>query len=92
MTSRALFDLMPDYETWGGTPRCVDADPAMFFPQIGANDQAAAAKAICQTCPVIDPCREWALDQDERFGVWGGLSERERARMLGRRRTHRAAA
>ncbi|TQC49445.1 WhiB family transcriptional regulator [Rhodococcus sp. WS4] len=36
------------------------------------------AKRIFHRCPVIDPCRTYALDSRERYGVWGGTSERER--------------
>ena len=41
------------------------------------------AKQICQRCPVINQCAAWALRTREPYGVWGGLSEAERADILG---------
>ena len=57
-------------------------EPEAWFP--GSNDEAgiAAAKKDCATCPVIAQCREWALDTKEPHGVWGGMSERDRAAKL----------
>lgn len=55
---------------------CRDADPALFYPEKGQN--CFEAKAICGVCPVIATCREYSLMYVEKYGVWGGLSERER--------------
>jgi WhiB family redox-sensing transcriptional regulator len=60
---------------WVVDGACGDADPAWFFPNRG--ESATKAKAICATCPVLAPCREFGMG--EPFGVWGGLSEKERA-------------
>lgn len=54
---------------------CDGAGVELFFPGIG--ESAAPAIAVCRTCPLIDACREHAM-QHERFGVWGGLSEAQR--------------
>ncbi len=43
------------------------------------------AKSVCNTCPVRSVCLEHALDHDERHGVWGGLTESERATLIARR-------
>ena len=51
----------------------------LFFPEKGGT--TTPAKQICRLCPVREACLEYALEQDERFGVWGGLSERERRRL-----------
>lgn len=72
-----------DDRAWVEYSACADADPALFFPTRGQPTDEA--KAICQTCVVIEECREWAL-LHERHGVWGGLSERERRRERRRRR------
>lgn len=58
----------------------------MFFPEgilggKGERYSARAAKQVCLLCDVRNQCLKYALDHDERFGVWGGLSERERARL-----------
>jgi WhiB family transcriptional regulator, redox-sensing transcriptional regulator len=54
------------------------------------------AKKICQQCPVMQECREWALEHKESYGVWGGLSEGERDKILSgwarKRRDHQKIA
>ncbi len=69
----------PDQRTWMVDARCLDADPEAFFPEKGGSTREA--KRICAECPVKEPCLEYALANDERFGIWGGLSERERRRV-----------
>ena len=54
-------------------------DPEAFFPEKGGSTREA--KRICMGCEVRDACLEYALAHDERFGIWGGLSERERRRL-----------
>lgn len=76
--------LLCDRE-WVQDAACRDADPDVFMPSKGAHTEATAAKAICGRCPVIEECATWALDNGERFGIWGGLSERDRLRMRMRR-------
>lgn len=44
------------------------------------------AKAICRQCPEIEACGEWAIATDQPFGVWGGMTERERKKIRSRRR------
>ena len=53
--------------------------PEAFFPEKGGSTREA--KRICLGCEVKDSCLEYALANDERFGIWGGLSERERRRL-----------
>jgi WhiB family transcriptional regulator, redox-sensing transcriptional regulator len=67
-----------DGRTWMLEARCLDADPEAFFPEKGGSTREA--KRICAACPVRDECLDYALEHDERFGIWGGLSERERRR------------
>lgn len=62
--------------SWQDWAICPTVDPELFFPPKGGSP--AEAKRVCWTCPVIDECLEYALSNDERFGVWGGLSEPER--------------
>ncbi len=68
----------PDANDWMLEARCLDADPEAFFPEKGGSTREA--KRICAACPVREECLEYALENDERFGIWGGLSERERRR------------
>lgn len=64
---------------WAADAKCLQADPETFFPEKGGSTREA--KRICAQCDVRDPCLAYALDNDERFGIWGGLSERERRRL-----------
>ncbi|BEL42072.1 WhiB family transcriptional regulator [Mycobacteroides abscessus] len=64
---------------WHEAALCAQTDPEAFFPEKGGSTREA--KAMCERCEVKDPCLEYALDNDERFGIWGGLSERERRRL-----------
>ena len=68
-----------DQPDWVEHARCLDADPETFFPEKGGSTREA--KRICASCPVQAECLEHALVNDERFGIWGGLSERERRRL-----------
>ena len=69
---------------WMGEGRCREMDPAVFFPSDGIGVQSA--QRVCEECPVRLPCLEYALDNRVDHGVWGGTSERERRRILRRRR------
>ena len=66
---------------------CRGVDPEVFFPEQGMSLEPA--KRVCADCAVRDECLEFALANRERFGVWGGPSERERRRL---RRARRQAA
>ena len=61
---------------WHDLARCAETDPEMFFPEKG--ESVRPAKRVCAGCEVRAECLQDALDRGERFGVWGGLSERER--------------
>lgn len=69
----------PDEMSWQDQALCAQTDPEAFFPEEGGSTQEA--KRVCWGCEVRAECLEYALATDERFGVWGGLSERERARV-----------
>ena len=70
--------------TWRQRASCQGIDPGIFYP--ASDEDAEEAKAICATCPVRQPCLEHALASREREGVWGGLTERERRRIVRQRR------
>lgn len=63
-------------ENWRDGALCAQTDPESFFPEKGGSSRDA--KATCLACPVRSFCLEWALEHKERFGIWGGLSERQR--------------
>lgn len=73
----AMFDTIE--EQWQERALCAQTDPEAFFPEKGGSTREA--KRICMGCEVRDECLEYALAHDERFGIWGGLSERERRRL-----------
>lgn len=64
---------------WQSDALCAQTDPEAFFPEKGGSTRDA--KRICASCEVRDQCLEYALANDERFGIWGGLSERERRKL-----------
>jgi WhiB family redox-sensing transcriptional regulator len=70
---------------WMAKGKCRDASPATFFPSDGIGVQEA--QRVCAECPVSETCLEYALAHRIDHGVWGGRSERERRRILRRRRT-----
>lgn len=74
---RAVEPLTPD--DWMRDALCAQTDPDAYFPVKGGSTRAA--KAICARCEVREQCLEWALANDERFGIYGGLSERERRQL-----------
>ena len=73
------LDPIDDDDQWQERGLCAQTDPEAFFPEKGGSTREA--KRICQGCEVRDRCLEYALANDERFGIWGGLSERERRRL-----------
>ncbi|GAA4745710.1 WhiB family transcriptional regulator [Gordonia alkaliphila] len=73
----AYFEAVED--EWQDRALCAQTDPEAFFPEKGGSTREA--KRICHGCEVKAECLEYALGNDERFGIWGGLSERERRRL-----------
>jgi WhiB family transcriptional regulator, redox-sensing transcriptional regulator len=71
---------------WRQYARCLGADPELFYPPSESDDGSLEAKAICAVCPVREPCLDHAINAREKQGVWGGLDERERRRLVRQRR------
>jgi WhiB family redox-sensing transcriptional regulator len=83
-------DLSPVGDaSWRLEALCAETDPEAFFPEKGGSTRDA--KRVCSGCTVRAECLEFALANDERFGIWGGLSERERRRLRLQQRTHLSA-
>lgn len=77
-----IFDW--DDDGWRERAACRHTDAELFFPTGStglADDQIQAAKAVCRSCPVQDPCLRFALKTNQESGVWGGRDEDERRRM-----------
>lgn len=72
---------------WRMQAACRNEDPELWFPR-GTEGPSAVqieeAKAVCRRCPVLNQC-QWAMETRQPFGVWGGLSEKERTKILRRR-------
>jgi WhiB family redox-sensing transcriptional regulator len=74
-----LADDDDEIPEWQERALCAQTDPEAFFPEKGGSTREA--KRICSGCEVRAECLDYALAHDERFGIWGGLSERERRRL-----------
>lgn len=66
----------PDKPAWMAEAACRGVDPGLFYPERGASTRVP--KSICADCPVKVTCLDYAIEQGERTGVWGGTSERQR--------------
>ena len=88
--TKAVIRVLPTLSTlqtsdgWRSRARCRGVDPVIFHPV--NEDDADEAKAICALCPVQEACLEYAIAAREKDGVWGGLTARERRRVIRRRR------
>lgn len=78
---------------WMDEALCAQVDTELFYPEKGGSTRQA--KQTCTSCPVREQCLAYALENDERHGIWGGLSERERHKLLresGQKRTRPAVS
>jgi WhiB family redox-sensing transcriptional regulator len=71
--------VAPEDLSWQDRGLCAETDPDAFFPEKGGSTREA--KRVCRSCEVREPCLAYALEHDERFGIYGGMSERERRRL-----------
>jgi len=70
---------------WIKDAACRGMNVEVFYLEHGHSDKAKIAKAICATCPVRVECAEYAIDTCEAFGIWGGLSPKERQQIRSER-------
>lgn len=70
--------------------RTENNDPRWWYPVRSGNEYAQRALVVCAKCPVREDCLEHALETEERHGIWGGMTERQRAREIKRRERARA--
>ena len=77
-------------KSWQTKSNCMGVDPDLFFPERGASTREA--KEVCRGCVVREECLEYALSNGEKFGLWGGMSERERRRLRRARALERRQA
>ena len=77
MDIQALINQGP--RAWQARANCMGVDPELFFPERGSSTREA--KEVCRGCVVRGDCLEFAIANSEKFGIWGGMSERERRRV-----------
>lgn len=97
---RQVQDFLDDFDLtpldWMKKANCRDTDPEAFFPELGEG-VPQTVRAVCDSCPVQQTCLDYALERPQLKGIWGGLGDQERARILktrgqGQRRARRHAA
>lgn len=86
--TQRLADFRPGDWEWQRQAACRGMDDSVFFHPPDERDPDRSrrienAKAICESCPAITECRAYALGVREPYGIWGGLSEHDRASLLG---------
>lgn len=87
-----------DQLDWQEQAACRDYDNVLFFgPDQGESEiekqaREARAKVVCQSCPVAEPCLEFAMETNQKYGIWGGLTDKERASLKRRRARARRAS
>ena len=80
LSTPSLVDMLDEgLLAWQERALCAQTDPEAFFPEKGGSTREA--KRVCAACEVRAECLQYALANDERFGIWGGLSERERRKL-----------
>ncbi len=82
---------------WQESAACRDYDNLLFFGEEGESElerqaRETRAKAVCATCPVREPCLEFAMETNQKYGIWGGLTDKERASLKRRRARSRRAS
>ncbi|WP_432050340.1 WhiB family transcriptional regulator [Verrucosispora sp. NA02020] len=75
----AATDLLGTAPDWQERALCSQTDPDAYFPDKGGSTREA--KRVCGRCEVKQECLDYALGRDERFGIWGGLTEQERRKL-----------
>lgn len=82
-----LFGIDPETDDdWRTRALCAQTDPESFYPEKGGSGHVREAKRVCLACDVTEDCLAYALDNDERFGIWGGMTEGERRKVRRQRR------
>ena len=82
---------------WQESAACREFDNVLFFGEEGESElekqaREGHAKSICHHCPVAEPCLEFAMETNQKYGIWGGLTDKERASLKRRRARARRAS
>lgn len=78
------YDVDEGEMGWLDRALCAETDPDIFFPEKGGS--TAPATSVCRGCEVRDECLEYALSNDIRHGIWGGMSDNDRRKISRQRR------
>lgn len=84
-TMQLYLELARRIEEAPTIPPCQDSDPEAWFSEDGMLEAGRQAKKMCQRCPVVDACATYAIEAQEMFGVWGGMTALERRKIRQRR-------
>lgn len=80
-----------DFWSWRDQAACIGREDLFYSAEDESKGERRrkeeAAKTVCAVCPVFDTCRQFAMESNELYGVWGGTTESERHAMAGRHRT-----
>jgi WhiB family transcriptional regulator, redox-sensing transcriptional regulator len=95
--SALSFMDYPEKLDWQDQAACRQYDNVLFFGEEGESElekqaREARAKSVCQRCPVSEPCLEFAMETNQKYGIWGGLTDKERASLKRRRARARRAS
>ncbi|MBW3613914.1 MAG: WhiB family transcriptional regulator [Actinobacteria bacterium] len=82
--ARLVIRQLSPRRDWVSAAACRGADTAVWFPE--PEEPAEVAKAVCRRCQVQRECLAYALETRQHHGIWGGLSEQERRRLVSPRR------
>jgi hypothetical protein len=74
-----IIALIEGFEPWMEASSCAGVDPELWYPEVGGDPRTA--KRLCASCPVREACLAYALRTAQPFGVWGGLTARERRKL-----------
>ncbi|HSW65563.1 MAG TPA: WhiB family transcriptional regulator [Bacillota bacterium] len=74
-----MTDLLGNQGEWQERALCAQTDPEIFFPEKGGSPREA--QGVCNSCEVKADCLDYALGNNERFGVWGGLTDSQRKKL-----------
>lgn len=82
---------------WQDEAACRSYDNLLFFGEEGESElekqaRESRAKVVCHRCPVAEPCLEFAMETNQKYGIWGGLTDKERASLKRRRARARRAS
>ncbi|QCB93322.1 WhiB family transcriptional regulator [Cellulomonas shaoxiangyii] len=74
---------LPTIPAWVDSAACASVGGDYWYPEKGDRASADYARKVCGTCPLIATCLEYALDNNEPHGIWGGLTPKQRQRLGG---------